>query len=150
MRNEWLIAVCWRVLDFGVNSMGNAAISANLRMRFLRHHRISLKNINAHSAVPKGSFSFFCTAAYFATWKSRVSREPSALSWQSAHVWNVSIVIFFTMDTWYNLLTTARISCTEIVPIRGSQFKYTNFMYLLHHIHLKIIQRWRTGYESER
>ena len=33
MRNEQLIAIRWRVLDFGVNSMGNLAVLANLLTR---------------------------------------------------------------------------------------------------------------------
>ena len=32
-RNERLIAVCWRLVDFGVNSQGDLAFLANLHMR---------------------------------------------------------------------------------------------------------------------
>ena len=40
MRNEQLIAACWRVVDFGVNSLGNQAILA----------------VDAHAVVSKWNF----------------------------------------------------------------------------------------------
>ena len=59
MRNEGVIAVCWKVMDFDVNSRGNKAIWAHLLMRctsccmVARDENNSLWNIVENAVVPK-------------------------------------------------------------------------------------------------